>query len=266
MNLRQKQKQFEALKNSGALDARAADPALDADLAVTKKFTEAVAESFTKYEYRRTPEIILGGLELLALGNAHRNAHYRHRKDTHRNCTSAQFNKVAKSLGFEQVGRFPMHRKNGPREHTFVMARPDGLMLTWNTYRKSANAARLTFQSKASGYPEGASGGFKDAPRGARFFFGSNSVLEGLRETVDRLSQTGQLLKVWHKTNDFDTRHLYTLESDYSHQAERTPAAEKDFGLKCKLVEEVNNKRAATMPLWVQQMTGVAPLRAPKPV
>jgi hypothetical protein len=263
MNLRQKQKQFEALKNSGALAPRAVDPALDADFKVTKRFTEAVSESFTQYQYRSTPEAIRGGLELLALGNAHKNAHYRHRKDTHYGMAARKFNEVAKSLGFEQVGRFRMHRKEGRREHTYVMARPDGLVLTWNTYGrgrdKSMNDAKLTYQWKGGSYPEQASGGYLRDPKAPAIFFGSNCVREGLRETVNRLAQSGHVLPVWKKSDSFEAGHLFTLEQDYSHQKDRDPAADKDFGKLGKLVDAVNAKRAATMPLWVRQMTAQAP-------
>lgn len=263
MNLRQKQKQFKALKESGALAPRPVDPAVEADFKVTKRFTDAVSESFTDYRYRSSNDAILGGLQLLALGNAHKNAHYRHRKDTHYGIAARQFNAVAKSLGFEQVGRFRMHRKDNRREHTYVMARPDGLMLVWNTYGrgrdKSMNDAKLHYQWNGGGYPEQASGGYIQTPKGKTLFFGSNTVREGLRETVNRLAQSGHLQSIWQKTTGFEASHLYTLEQDYGHQADRNPAAEKDFSLKCKLVEDVNAKRAAAMPLWVRQMTGMAP-------
>lgn len=274
MNLRQKQKQFETLKNSGALDPHPVDEALEADFKATKRFTEAVNESFTQYQYRSTNEAIIGGLQLLALGNAHKAAHYRLRQDTHYNSTARHFKAVAQDLGFEQVGRFRTHRKDGRRDHTFVMARPDGLVLTWNTYgyakgvRKDLNDAKLTYQYTGPGFPEGASGGYRESIKGACYFSGSNSVCEGLRETVNRLAQSGKLIGVWHKAkSDFDAARAYTLEQDYSHQREQDPAiAERGIMELGHRVDAVNRKRRDAMPLWVRQMTGEAPLKAPKPV
>lgn len=265
--LRKKQQAFKAFK---AAVIPPPSPVSEADFKVTKKFVEAVQEGFTEYRNRDSREKILGGLELLAIGNAHKNAHYRSRRDTHHGSHMHSFAAVAKSMGFQEVARYPFkskpsYAKRPQAGHTYVYARPDGLVLTWDTYRHSVNGAKLTFQWQSTtasrSFPDHGSGGLRDISPRQRVFVGDMDVREGLREKVTSLTEAGKLKAVWAACNDFAVQHCYTGERDYSLQKQRVPAADKDFSLLGRLVDEVQAARTESMPRWVKQMTGAVPYR-----
>lgn len=203
------------------------------------------------------------------MGNAHKKEHYRLRHDTHHSCSAAYYAEVVADMGFQQVLHETLDRSKAKHfaeekvTPTYVCARPDGFILTWNTYCGRINAAKLTFQSKVF------ANGTWSAQKGSRdtIYVRSEDVREGLREKMNSTSTAGAL-KTWRRTTAFDSGRYLVLEQDYTHQREQNDIPDGKYDKLSELVDAVHARRAAAMPHWVKEMTASLPSRrrGPQPV
>lgn len=267
MRLATKQKRFAATHKSDLVVPENVPEQWDADFKATKDFVAKLPRSFPDAHHNKAA--LMAFFELASLGSDQLNKHYLTRKDTPFSCTVAYYDTVARDLGFEKVGAFGLDRsksrhKINDKENVYVYARPDGMILTWDTYGDRRNSAHLYFQWKANDpkqyFPIEANGACHTTPDGDKIFVGYKHASEGLRGIVNDLTSKGVFVTPWRFLEDFSARHFLTVEQDYSVQAENK-GIDSYSSQTAQCVEQVNKARSKELPFWVRQMTGMSHLR-----
>lgn len=180
--------------------------------------------------------------------------------DTPSCCGADYYRHVIEFMGFECVGNYPSSsRSSEVPETTYIHARPDGLLLVWDTYQGNVSHAELNFHwlgHQKNAHPGGGtSGGFYKMSDGQFAYCGSIHAVEGIRSNIERMLERGQFLSP-HIPRDSDMAECRLVaEGDWSAARNILGENSSHFAMK-EIVDAIEQDRFDKLPHWVQDMIG----------
>ncbi len=180
--------------------------------------------------------------------------------DTPSRCSADYYRQVIEFMGFECVGAYPSSsRSSDAPETAYIHARPDGLLLVWDTYQGNVSQAELNFHwlgHKKNAHPgSGTSGGFYKMNDGKYAYCGSIHAIEGIRSNIERMSGQGQFLSPHIQPTSEMSRCRLVTEGDWS-TARRILGDKASLFAKKEIVDAIEQDRFNHLPHWVQEMIG----------
>lgn len=165
---------------------------------------------------------------------------------------------VLESLGFEKV----LTDEIG-EEEVRIWARPDGLMITTDTYQGVRNGGNMYFMFEPDGkldMPGEYFGGVE--VDGKIYKTGHKDIRYNLRMFIQDMEEQGRFVPKWTEDTTSGKGHVttisFTCNQDYRHigrvkQLEDNPA---DNTILYAAVKDLHEDRLQRLPFWVRQMLG----------
>ena len=219
------------------------------------------AEKLTGQSYKTDEQTELLGFGLIMENNRIKNAALEKMGDTTMSSTLVRYLEIIEANGFVQaladpfVGPAIGHHDEDKEETYFVYARPDGLLLAFDTYGgKHVNGGKVwynwmpeswdpfPYSLTSSGCRETAI--FEGSE--VKFYSGDHDCREALIHNMTRLEENGRFLSPWPKS----PRLWLASYADWKVDSGRR------YPDSTKYVEQITSDRISRLPAWVQEMIG----------